>query len=246
MKYYLKKCWPTVTAASICMAVAYGLQVCTSLVQIQVTQGLLDGDLRAFTIRIILLLLTWLAVVLCLIAETFFQGRAVRRMNNALRRDMAAGLLHKTHQEYHKQESGEYLSQFANDVNQIEQLAWTPFFTIMGSAAQVAFGIAALASIHWLLLVVSLVIALIMIFVPRLFNKRLGTVGAACAASQADSISKIKDLLAGYDVLRFFGKDERFTSGVDAASDSMEQAKYKLTINKDSIGCGLADRKSVV
>lgn len=95
MKYYLKKCWPTVTAASICMVVAYGLQVCTSLVQIQITQGLLDGDLRAFTIRIILLLLTWLAVVLCLIAETFFQGRAVRRMNNALRRDMAAGLLHK-------------------------------------------------------------------------------------------------------------------------------------------------------
>ena len=79
MKYYLKKCWPTVTAASICMVVAYGLQVCTSLVQIQITQGLLDGDLRAFTIRIILLLLTWLAVVLCLIAETFFQGRAVRR-----------------------------------------------------------------------------------------------------------------------------------------------------------------------
>lgn len=170
MKYYLKKCWPTVTAASICMVVAYGLQVCTSLVQIQITQGLLDGDLRAFTIRIILLLLTWLAVVLCLIAETFFQGRAVRRMNNALRRDMAAGLLHKTHQEYHKQESGEYLSQFTNDVNQIEQMAWTPFFTIMGSAAQVVFGIVALASIHWLLLVISLVIALVMIFVPRLFS----------------------------------------------------------------------------
>ena len=103
----------------------------------------------------------------------------------------------------------------------------------MGSAAQVVFGIVALASIHWLLLVISLVIALVMIFVPRLFSKRLGTVGTACAASQADSVSKIKDLLAGYDVLRFFGKDERFTSGVDAASDSMEQAKYKLTINKD-------------
>ena len=36
--------------------------------------GLLDGDLRAFTIRIILLLLTWLAVVFCLVAETFFQA----------------------------------------------------------------------------------------------------------------------------------------------------------------------------
>lgn len=37
MKYYLKKCWPAVTAASVCMVIAYGLQVCTSLVQIQVT-----------------------------------------------------------------------------------------------------------------------------------------------------------------------------------------------------------------
>ena len=52
--------------------------------------------------------------------------------------------MHKTHQEYHKQESGEYLSQFTNDVNQIEQMAWTPFFTIMGSAAQVCS-----ASLHW-------------------------------------------------------------------------------------------------
>ena len=64
MKYYLKKCWPAVTAASVCMVIAYGLQVCTSLVQIQVTQGLLVGDYKAFTIRNILLLLTRLAVVL--------------------------------------------------------------------------------------------------------------------------------------------------------------------------------------
>lgn len=240
MKYYLKKCWPTVTAASICMVVAYGLQVCTSLVQIQITQGLLDGDLRAFTIRIILLLLTWLAVVLCLIAETFFQGRAVRRMNNALRRDMAAGLLHKTHQEYHKQESGEYLSQFTNDVNQIEQMAWTPFFTIMGSAAQVVFGIVALASIHWLLLVISLVIALVMIFVPRLFSKRLGTVGTAVPPARLTA--SVKSRIC-WQVTMCFASLARM-NGLPAESmqpaTAWSQAKYKLTINKDGIGCGLA------
>lgn len=48
MKYYLKKCWPTVTfdlhLYGCCLWFA-GLH--QSGVQIQITQGLLDGDLRA-------------------------------------------------------------------------------------------------------------------------------------------------------------------------------------------------------
>lgn len=240
MKYYLKKCWPAVTAASICMVIAYGLQVCTSLVQIEVAQGLLDGDMRGFTLQILLLLLTWLAVILALIGETICQGRAVRQMNNALRRDMAASLLHKTHQEYHKQESGAYLSQFTNDINKIEQMSWNPFFLILGAVAQVLFGLIALTTIHWTLLAASLAVAVIMIVAPRFFSKRLERVGAACAADQADGISRIKDLLAGYDVLRFFGKDNRFSNGVEAASDRVEQANYKLNVDTDCIGNALS------
>ena len=240
MKYYLKKFWKPAAAAAALMILAYGLQVYTSLLQIQIMQSLLDGDLKMFLLKIVLSLAVWLVIVLCLIGETVFQGRTVRQINNALRRDLAVGLLRKTHQEYHKLESGEYLSQFTNDVNQINQLAWTPFFVLIGAAAQVACGIAALASIHWLLLAASLVIAAIMIFVPRLFNQRLGQVGAECSANQSDGISRIKDLLAGYDVLRFFGKDARFTTGIYRASDQIEAAGYKLNVTKDCIGNGLA------
>ena len=57
MKYYLKKYWSTVTAASLCVIVAYGLQVCTGLMLIEVTQGLLDGDMHAFVLRLALLAL---------------------------------------------------------------------------------------------------------------------------------------------------------------------------------------------
>lgn len=160
-------------AASVFMILAYGLQVYTSLVQIRVAQGLLDGDVRGFALQILLLLLTWLAVILALIGETICQGRAVRQMNNALRRDMAASLLSKSHQEYHKQESGAYLSQFTNDISKIEQMSWTPFFLILGAAAQVLFGLIALATIHWTLLVASVVVAVIMMLAPRFFGKHL-------------------------------------------------------------------------
>ena len=240
MTHYLKRYWPAVAAASVFMILAYGLQVYTSLVQIRVAQGLLDGDMRGFALQILLLLLTWLAVILALIGETICQGRAVRQMNNALRRDMAASLLSKSHQEYHKQESGAYLSQFTNDISKIEQMSWTPFFLILGAAAQVLFGLIALATIHWTLLVASVVVAVIMMLAPRFFGKHLEKLGAACAADQAKGISRIKDLLSGYDVLRFFGKDDRFFKGVDEASDRIEQANYKLNVNTDCIGNGLS------
>ena len=240
MTHYLKRYWPAVAAASVFMILAYGLQVYTSLVQIRVAQGLLDGDVRGFALQILLLLLTWLAVILALIGETICQGRAVRQMNNALRRDMAASLLSKSHQEYHKQESGAYLSQFTNDISKIEQMSWTPFFLILGAAAQVLFGLIALATIHWTLLVASVVVAVIMMLAPRFFGKHLEKLGAACAADQAKGISRIKDLLSGYDVLRFFGKDDRFFKGVDEASDRIEQANYKLNVNTDCIGNGLS------
>ena len=240
MTHYLKRYWPAVAAASVFMILAYGLQVYISLVQIRVAQGLLDGDVRGFALQILLLLLTWLAVILALIGETICQGRAVRQMNNALRRDMAASLLSKSHQEYHKQESGAYLSQFTNDISKIEQMSWTPFFLILGAAAQVLFGLIALATIHWTLLVASVVVAVIMMLVPRFFGKHLEKLGAACAADQAKGISGIKVLLSGYDVLRFFGKDDRFFKGVDEASDRIEQANYKLNVNTDCIGNGLS------
>ena len=240
MTHYLKRYWPAVAAASVFMILAYGLQVYTSLVQIRVAQGLLDGDVRGFALQILLLLLTWLAVILALIGETICQGRAVRQMNNALRRDMAASLLSKSHQEYHKQESGAYLSQFTNDISKIEQMSWTPFFLILGAAAQVLFGLIALATIHWTLLVASVVVAVIMMLAPRFFGKHLEKLGAACAADQAKGISRIKDLLSGYDVLRFFGKDDRFFKGVDEASDRIERANYKLNVNTDCIGNGLS------
>ena len=240
MLYYIKKYFPCNFLASVFEMLLSALSVLTSLLIIAAAQGLMDNNHNYFGFSMIMLVLTWGLIIVSRIVRTFFQSRAIRQMNNDLRRDIAACLLHKTHQEYHKQESGEYISQFTNDINQIEQLAWKPFFSLMGAAGSVLFGIIALMSIHWLLTVISLVVAAIMMLAPHLFRQRLERIGASCAAGQANGVSQIKDLLQGYDVLRFFGKDKRFAEGIDTASDKIENEKYKLTLNNECIGEGLA------
>lgn len=66
--------------------------------------------------------------------EAFFPCRVIRSMNNAIRQDIAEILLRKSYRSFHEQSVGEYLSQFTNDISQIENLAWNPFFNCIRSA----------------------------------------------------------------------------------------------------------------
>ncbi len=190
-------------------------------------------DIEMLTMTGTWFLLLWLEGLVELL-----QGRAIRKMNNAVRQDMTATLLHKSHVEFHGTDTGEYLSWFTNDVNQIEGLAWQPFYQCVACAANVIFSAIALITLHWSLLAAALVNVAVMMLVPHLFTKRMEKLGKACETGQAKATGKLKDILAGYDVLHSFGREQRFRQGSEEASEQIERPKYKLTYVKAFIGAG--------
>jgi ATP-binding cassette subfamily B protein len=239
MTHYLKRFWAANFLAILPTLAVCALQTGTSLVMIQTFQSIIERDLRGFAFWIAVMMGAWFLLLGINSLQDFFQGRAVRAMNNAVRRDMAATLLGKNHGEFHALDTGEYLSWFTNDVNQIENLAWSPFYQCVDSAATVVFSAAALLTLHWSLLGAALATTVVMLLVPRLFNKRMEALGGDCAREQAAATSRLKDLLAGYDVLRSFGREQRFRQGADAASDQIEGPKFRLTYVKGFVGAGI-------
>ena len=239
MVYYLKKFWGANFLAILPALAACALQTGTSLMMIQMFQRIIERDLRGFGFWILMMAGAWFLRLGVNSLQEFFQGRAVRAMNNAVRRDMAATLLQKNHGEFHELDTGEYLSWFTNDINQVESLAWKPFYQCVDSAAAIVFSALALLTLHWLLLGAALGTAAVMLFVPQLFNKRMEKLGGICAQEQAAATSKLKDLLAGYDVLRFFGREQRFSQGADMASDQIEKPRFRLTYVKGFVSAGI-------
>ena len=239
MAHYLKKFWRANFLAILPVLAVCALQTGTSLVMIQTFQRIIERDLRGFGFWILMMVGAWFLLLGVNSLQEFFQGRAVRSMNNAVRRDMAATLLQKNHREFHELDTGEYLSWFTNDINQIESLAWKPFYQCVDSAAIIVFSAAALLTLHWSLLGAALVTAAVMLFVPQLFNQRMEKLGGICVQEQAAATSKLKDLLAGYDVLRFFGREQRFSQGADMASDQIEKPRFRLTYVKGFVSAGI-------
>lgn len=239
MFFYLKRYWKDNTCVILLLAILCGLQVGANMLMMQSFQGIIDRNMNRFMAWTLLLVGVWFLIYGLTGAETFFRHRAIRIMNNAVRQDIATILLKKSYVSFHEQSVGEYLSRFTNDINQIENLAWNPFFDYIRWAITVIFSIFALLTLHWSLLAASIITTAVMMSVPRLFNQKMERLGTVCARKQSVAVGQLKEQLTGYDVFRFFNQDCRFVRNMGQASDSIEASKFQLAYIKGFVSAGM-------
>ena len=237
MNYYFKKNWRKIALACSMGLLCEGLYVIIQLVMMREFDAAINLDFRSF--------LLWTAVTLGIYSlylalaalEGVLEARAVRAMNNQVRHDLYLSLLDKTHAAYHSQDTGEYISWLTTNVKQIERLAWAPFFSCVQQVGLIVWCILALISLHWLMLAAGLVSVVVMVGVPKLFQKRMERLGAACAEAEAEGVSRLKDLLSGFDVLRAFGHVDRFLDQGDAVSDQIEGPNCRRSSAQNGLSC---------
>ena len=239
MSFYLKRFWKENMLAIFFLVILCGLQVGANLLMMQSFQGIIDRNMSQFIFWMLFLVIIWFLIYGLTGMETFFRCRAIRVMNNAIRQDIAEILLKKSYRSFHEQPVGEYLSQFANDISQIENLAWNPFFDFIRSSVTVVLSIAALLTLHWSLLAASLVTTVIMLSFPKLFHQKMEHLGAVCTREQSAAVSRLKELLTGYNVLRFFNQEQRFINEAELASDQIEKPKFRMAYVKGFANAGM-------
>lgn len=239
MLYYIKKTWKNSFLTILCQVISYSIEVFAALASMKMLDGLLAQDTQLFLFGLVAHLGVWAISFLASHMETVFHYRAQRQINELERKDMVEMLLKKSYSEYYAEESGSYLSGFTNDIAQMEQLGWEPLFGMFGVLAQIVSSLIALFYLHWSLLVVSIIFGILMVLLPRIFNQKLENAGNICSRLQAEAVSQFKELLAGYDVLRSFGKKERMVYGTETANEQMETPRYHLKVLKSAIGNGM-------
>ncbi|MDE5696349.1 MAG: ABC transporter ATP-binding protein/permease [Lachnospiraceae bacterium] len=229
MLYYIRKEWKNNFVTIILTIVCVALQIGTNLLSMQSAQSIIDLNLSRFLVINVISLCCWLLGLLFEGIGTYFRSRAIRFMNNAVRRDLAATMAEKKYEDFHKLDTGELISQFSNDIERIERLAWMPFYQCIEYVSGIVLSIFALITVHWTFLIAAAVNALLMIAAPKMFDKKMKSIGSACTVEQAEGLSHIKDATEGFDVLSLFGKKERFINGISEGSDGIEKPKFRLS-----------------
>lgn len=200
MIYYLKKFWKRNLTVIVIQLVTYALISLQSLIQMQTFQSLIELDFRRMLIFTGISLTGWGVICLMQVFGGISVSKAIWAMNGQIRRDISATLLSKGRQDYHAQDTGEYLSWLTSGVERIENSAWDSFFGLTAYICMALTAMVTLFSVHWSLLPMSLVNALVLLLLPRLFTKKMQHLGDVCAREQAAATGKLKELLGGFDV----------------------------------------------
>ena len=229
---YLKKQWRLSTLTCLFAIIAYGAQALIQLALMKVFDAVVLLDLRGSIL--------WTAVdlacggfyLLFTALQEHCQAKTIRALNNTVRDELYHSFLRKNHIDFHQSDTGEYLAWLTNDVKQLEQFAWIPFFGCVGKIAQIVFSVLGLAFLHWSLVVFSVITAVVLWLSPKLFQKKLELLGQNCGVQQTAAINRLKDLLTGFDVLQFFGKGDLFLQQGNRISDDIEKPSCQLSYGK--------------
>lgn len=236
MFYYLKKNWKISLFVCFLQVCVWGMQAVVQLLLIKTFDAAMALDFKIFMYWTMVNLVCWGIYFLFGIVQGYFQAQVIRKLNNQVRHDLYLSLLSKDYREYHSFDSGEYISWLTNNIKQIEKLAWDPFFNGVGRVAQIIWSIFALALIDWILLAASVVTALIMWSLPKIFDKKMEKIGLESSDAQAMAVGELKDLLSGFYVLRVFGRESLFLQRGDVASDQIETTTCRLNYTQNTIG----------
>ena len=239
MKYYLKKHWK-MNILIVFLQIAWAATaVIPNVMLIHMMQAIIELDMKAFLYWAIADMLMWFLNSALEHIRTCVKSRAIWAMNQDLRRDIAATILEDGHGEFHAKLSGEHLSRLTNDVTQIQSLAWESVYAIISIVARVVISMIALAEMHWSLLVVSAVSSIVMFLLPKLTGKRVAETSKNFANAQGAAMSRMKDMIAGVDILRSFGRKARFLDATSEASCQIEEARHKYTCTRSLLDQGV-------
>ena len=232
MIHYLKKQWRLSTLTCLFAIIAYGAQALIQLALMKIFDAVVLLDLRSTIFWTAVDLTCWGGYFLFTALQEHCQAKTIRALNNTVRDGLYHSFLRKSHTDFHQFDTGEYLARLTNDVKQLEQLAWIPFFGCVGKIAQIVFSVLGLAFLHWSLVVFSVITAVVLWLSPKLFQKKLELLGQNCGVQQTAAINHLKDLLTGFDVLQFFGRGNLFLQQGNRISDDIEKPSCQLSYEK--------------
>ncbi len=169
---------------------------------------LVESDFKGFLI--------WLGiefgVYLLFLADTYLirvnQTKLIQKMTLSLRDDYINSLTRKSFSEFKNKTVGEHLSILNNDIKIIEESGFESFYSLVSTVFTTFFSIIALFSYDYRIVLLSILLTLILTYLPRSFAHKMEKAMKRFSIGNETFISSLTDQLLGYDTLYYSNKKE--------------------------------------
>ena len=198
-----------------------GLQVYAALRMTKVAEYIIQQNVTVFMNEVFIILGLWIVSLIISYYQTVYQEIVIQNICNDMRSDMSYASWNIKANYIDNQEQKEIESFLQNDVNMIENKVLRSIFGMIRFMLRAILSLIALFYIHYLLFVVSLILSIILYFIPLLTKKMVSNAGNQVSEANKSYLNKINNMMKGIDVLKEFG-------GLNFYQDTFSQELLKI------------------
>ncbi|MCI2170152.1 ATP-binding cassette domain-containing protein [Schleiferilactobacillus perolens] len=223
MGRYLRRFPGQLSGVLILIALVQGITVWASTLNANLLDALIQFNMRRFLMTAVFLMVGWIVIALLTYIVVISQTRLIQNIDIAIRQDLTMLIQHKDYETFSERTVGAYVSWFTNDIQMINTQGLTSFFMVTEEIFGTSFALVALWQYHWTLAGTALVLAGLIISVPRVFNRVLNQTNTALTEENEHFVNKTEDVLSGFDFLFAFHALSLITQRIVQSSQVLKQ-----------------------
>ncbi len=225
---------------SVIVSAAY---VFIAMVLREVTDTAVSGDMSRFRDVIIISVayLLGIGIVNCIAA--ILSKLLICRIVRQLRSRVFSGILKRNMKDYSAVNTADYMSAVTNDIKLVEDNGIQPLLVIIENAVMFITAVVILFTINVIIGLCLIGCLVLMFAIPMLFGKALQRKQNIVSHKLSQFTTKIKDILAGYEVIKSYGMDEDVKAEYEEQNAENTTAKFqadRVTVLNQSVSEVLA------
>ncbi len=192
--------------------------------------GLLNSAVNASVSRLIkstaFIIIIWTAMYNMQKVRNNYSSKFRAKLNTQIRNHEADLIVGLSNDEWEKCAPSEKLAEFTSNIDLIDRNYIDPLLEISYYIFTLIFSFIALCTIHWSVVVLSIIMYIVMTKAPALFQNKLSEVTEKNTNENEKMTKTINDCLYGRQEYILYGHVKRFLERVDSASKQSENTRY--------------------
>lgn len=224
---YIKQFWKDNLMVCLILFGAALSQTVAGMLNASVLNALIAFDLQSFLTGILQILAAYVVFLVFTYLQILKISQTKQKMATAIRIDITKRLEQTSYAEFHERQVGTYASWLSNDLATIEAQGYDNFYTVLAGIIAAVTSITALLFYHWSLFMWVLIMGGTTLMLPKLVEKNMSEASLAATQENERFLSKVTDVLKGFDTLFSFNLISKLTKDTKKASTKLGTIKNR-------------------
>ncbi|CAM3687679.1 ABC transporter ATP-binding protein [Erysipelothrix urinaevulpis] len=186
-------------------------QVATSYVQVWSFNRLLRNDFLGFLKLELLGISLWIVLLSFNHRLVISKEKLITQISNSIRERYIRAIASKPYNEFIEYDANYYATGLSNDIALIETNGFVSFLNMIETTFLMSFSLIALFSFHYSIAILTVVLTIVVTFLPRFFNKKSQVITEKYLSSTNQYLSKNLNILEGVNILFSLNRIELLT-----------------------------------